>query len=78
MEAGEAEEACEQISRWYRQERGAQDPPTTEKLDKIAVAKAELYRCRLPEGLKVPLLVRKADIKDNIPRKKKWQRYFRE
>ena len=67
MEAGEVQEAWTQIPRWYRQVRGAQAPPTTEDLDKITVARAELYRCRPSEVLKVPLLVRKADIEEGIP-----------
>ena len=67
MEAGEVEEAWKHISRWYRQARGAQDPPITEELENITVAWVELYRCRSPEGLKVPLLVRKADNEDGIP-----------
>ena len=67
MEAGEVQEAWTQIPRWYRQARGEQSPPTTEELDKITVARAELYMCRTPEGLKVPLLVGKADIEEGIP-----------
>ena len=49
------------------QARGSQDPPTTEEVDNIKMARAGLYMCRLPEGLKVPILVRKIDIKDGIP-----------
>ena len=52
---------------WYRQERGAQAPPTTEALDEVTSGTAELYRCRPPEGLRVPLLVQKSDIKYGIP-----------
>ena len=55
---------------WYRQTRGAQAPPTTEELDKATAERAELYRSGPPEGLKVPLLVQKADIKDAIPTEK--------
>ena len=29
--------------------------------------RVELYRCRPPEGLQVPLLVQKSDIEDDIP-----------
>ena len=67
MEAGKVQEAKKQISRWYRQERGEQAPPTTNKIYKVIVARDKLYRCRPLEGLKVPLLVRKVDIKDVIP-----------
>ena len=34
----------------------------------MKVERAELYRCRLPEGLSIPLLVRQSDIKDGISR----------
>ena len=58
MEVGKVREAWTQISRWYSQDMGSQAPPATEALDKVEVEREELYRCRLPEGLKVPLLVR--------------------
>ena len=67
MEAGKVQEAKKQISRWYRQERGEQAPPTTYKIYEVIVARDKIYRCRPLEGLKVPLLVRKVDIKDVIP-----------
>ena len=47
--------------------RGAQAPPTTEELDKVTVQREELYRSRPPDGLKLPLLVHKVDIEDDIP-----------
>ena len=46
---------------------GAHTPPATEDLDEITAERADLYRCMPPEVLKVPLLVRKADINDRIP-----------
>ena len=67
IEVGKVQEAWTYISWWYRQARGAQAPPTTEEVDEVTVERVELYRCRLPEGLKVPLLVRKVEIKDSIP-----------
>ena len=67
METGKVQESWTQSSRWYRQARGAQAPPTTEDLDEVIVERAELYRSRPLEGLKVPLLVQKVDIKDGIP-----------
>ena len=67
MEAGNIWEDSSQILRWYRQARGAQYSPTTEMLDKIIVQRAELYRCRPQEVLRVPLLVRQDDIEDRIP-----------
>ena len=33
----------------------------------MTVERAEIYRCRPPEGLRVLLLVRQADIMDGIP-----------
>ena len=44
-----------------------QSPLTTEALDEVTLERVELYRCRPPKGLRVPLLVRQADIKDGIP-----------
>ena len=38
-----------------------------EALDNVTVERAELYRCWPTEGLRVPLLVRQADIEDGIP-----------
>ena len=67
MESGKAQEAWVRISRWYRQARGAQAPPTTEALDEVTVEREGLYKCRPPEGLRVPLLMRKSDIEDVIP-----------
>ena len=67
MEAGKVREDWTQISRWYRQVRGAQSPPSTKEIDNVTVERTELCRCRPPEGPKVPLLVRKADTEDSIP-----------
>ena len=67
MEAVKVCEAWSQISWWYRQARGLQDPPTTVALDKVIVERVELYMCRLPEGLRVSLLVLQAYIEDGIP-----------
>ena len=69
MEAGKVWESWAQISRWYRQARGVQASPTTEALDKVTVDRTEIYRCRPPKGLRVPLLMRQADIKDGTPTK---------
>ena len=69
MNSGKVREAWSRISRWYRQSRGVQDPPTTKALDEVTVERVELYRHRPPEGLRVPLLVRHMDIKDGIPTK---------
>ena len=42
---------------WYIQARGAKAPPTTDELYEVKIERAELYKCRPPEGLRVPLLV---------------------
>ena len=68
MEARKFWEAWVHILRWYRQVRGVKAPPTTEALDEVSTESAELYRCRPPEGLRVPLLVQKSNIEDGIPR----------
>ena len=67
MEADTFREAWTKISRCYSQARGAQTPPTLEDIKEVTMERAELYMCRPPEGLKVPLLVRNTDIKDGIP-----------
>ena len=67
MEADTFREACTNISRCYSQARGAQTPPTLEDIKEVTMERAELYMCRPPEGLKVPILVRNTDIKDGIP-----------
>ena len=66
METGEVHEACAYISRCCRQARGAQAPPNTEEIEDITVEREDLYMCRPPEGLKVPQLLRKSDIKGGI------------
>ena len=67
METGKVQEAWIRIYWWYRQARGAQAPPTLEALDEVSTERAELYRCRPPEVLRVPILVRQSDIEDGIP-----------
>ena len=67
MEAGEVLEAWTQISQWYRQGREAHAPQTKDELDEVTEERVELYRSRPLEGLKVPLLVQKADIEDRKP-----------
>ena len=41
--------------------------PTLEALDEVLTEREELYRCRPPEGQRVPILVRQSFIKDGIP-----------
>ena len=67
MEGDQMQEACYQISHWYRQDRGIQVPPSREGLETISTKWAEMYRCRPPEGLWVPVLVGSAMVADSIP-----------
>ena len=66
MESGKVREAWELISRCCQQVRILQTPPSTEALDQVSTDRADLYRCRTPEGLRVPLLVCQSDIKDGL------------
>ena len=38
-----------------------------ESLEQVSKERSELYQCRLTEGLQSPLLVRPADIEDDLP-----------
>ena len=67
MDTGKVQEAWVRISWWYRQARGVKTPPTLEAMDEVSTEREELYRCRPPEGKKVPILVRQSYIKDGIP-----------
>ena len=66
MESGQIQEAWDRISRWYRQATGRQAPPYMKGLDQVTMERAELYRCRLLEGLCLPLLVGPAEVDDGI------------
>ena len=67
LEAGRVKEYWYNLVRWYPQVRGRQDHPTREGLDQVSVDREELYRCRLPEGLQVPLLVQPLAVNNDIP-----------
>ena len=41
--------------------------PLREHLDQIAMERVELYRCRPPEGLHVPIMVTAAAVDGRIP-----------
>ena len=66
MESGKVREAGERTSWWYQQVSGQKTPSTKEALDEVSKERAELYMWRPPEGLRVPLLVRKSDIEYGI------------
>ena len=57
LAADQNQEAWKFTSSWYRQASGGQAPPSREHLDQIATERADLYRCRPPEGIRVPIMV---------------------
>ena len=61
------QDAWKCIAIWYRQASGGQDPPSRDHLYRIATERAELYRCRTPEGLRVPILVFPEELEDGVP-----------
>ena len=67
LESGRVKEAWYQLARWYGQVRGIQPPLTRDGLEQVLAESTELYRCRPPEGLWVPLLVWPAELNDDIP-----------
>ena len=44
-----------------------QASPSREHLDSVATKRAEIYRCRPPEGIRVPILIMTAAVEDGIP-----------
>ena len=65
--AGRFKEAWNHLTQWYRQWRCKEARPTREGLDQVSADRAELYRCRPPEGLWVPLLLQPSVVSDDIP-----------
>ena len=59
MELDQNHEAWKRLAHWYSQVLGGrgQAPLSREHLDSIATKRAELYRCRPPEELLVPIIV---------------------
>ena len=53
--------------RWYYQAWGKHAHPTREGLNQESVFRAELYKCRIPARLKVPILVQPAAVNDDVP-----------
>ena len=76
-EAGEAieeilasdqnQEAWKHITSWQSQASEGQAIPLREHLDRIATERAEMYRCRPPEGIQVPIMVMPVAVEDGIP-----------
>ena len=66
LEAGRVKEAWDHLTWWYRQVWGKQAHPTREVLDQESTNRAELYICRLPVRLRVPILVHPEAVNDDI------------
>ena len=60
------QEAWKRITSWYRQESGGKYPPSRERLGRIVTERTDLYRCRIPERLRVPILVTTETVEDGI------------
>ena len=69
MESDQKQEACKHLFNWYRQASGVQAPPSRESLYIIVTKREDLYRCRQPEGIQVPILVTPAGVEEGIPGK---------
>ena len=67
MAADQMQEAWNRISQWYRHVIGRQAQLPRESLDRIMTEREDIYRCRPPEGLPVPILVTPAEVEDRIP-----------
>ena len=66
MDSGQKKEAWKRLAYYYRQALGRQYPPSQEHLHSIATNWAELYRCRLHEGLQVPIMAMLEVVEDGI------------
>ena len=67
MSSYQKQDAWKCIAIWYRQASGGQDPLLREHLNRIDTEREELYRCTIPEGIRVPILVFPAEVEDGVP-----------
>ena len=67
MESNKNQEVWKRLTHWYRQASGGQAPPSREKMDSIHTKRAELYRCRPPDGIRIPILVMPETVEHRIP-----------
>ena len=67
MVAGRVKEAWDQLERWYCHAWGKQTHHIREDLDQESVVREEIYRCRPPERLKVPILVQMMEDNNQVP-----------
>ena len=68
MAAVRVKEAWDHLVRWYCHARGKQVQLTREGLERESMVRDELYRCRPPERLKVPILVQPTEVNDEVPK----------
>ena len=69
MESDQKQDTWNRISSWYRKTSGGKAPPSRGHMDRIATDRAELYRFRPPEGLRVPVMVTPEEVEDGVPEK---------
>ena len=67
MEDGRFKEAWDHLVRWYRHARGEKAHPDREGVNRESKVRAELYRCRPPARLKVPILVQSTEVSNELP-----------
>ena len=67
MTAGKTKAVLGKISQWYRKARGNKNPLLRESLNQISEERKKLYRCRPPEGWRVPLVVQPGEVEDGAP-----------
>ena len=61
------QEAYKRISSCYRQVTGRHAPPSMENLDQITTERAEIYRCRPPDGIQLPIVVTPTEVENGVP-----------
>ena len=66
MASGRVKEEWDHLERWYRHARGKQAHPSREGLDRESEDRAELYRCRPLERIKVYILVKPVEVNDGV------------
>ena len=67
MASYQKQEAWKRISFWYRQASRSKSPLPRNHLDLVATERTDIYRCRPPEGLQVPIMVTLAEVDYGIP-----------
>ena len=60
------QEAYKRTYSCYRQAVGRQAPPSRENLDRITTERAEIYRYRPPEGIRLPIVVTPTEVENGV------------